>query len=253
MNVTAKLLRLFRVDGQLRGLQTRLNGAERFLGEQDKQLKAIEAKRGAIESQLKQLTATAADAEGETKRLDARMDVIREQMNSAKTNKEYQAFLTELNTLKTERDKHESSALEQMTKADELKSQLAEIVAQHDERVKVRQKAAEDREQREAEIKDRLAELKTERAKLAEDVPPSALSKFEQLVRTRGDAAMASIEIQDRRRHEFTCGACMMSLPVESVSGLLSRGELTLCAACGCVLYLDEETTHAMQAAPSKR
>ena len=31
MTVTAKLLKLFRVDQQLRGLKTRLNAAERFL------------------------------------------------------------------------------------------------------------------------------------------------------------------------------------------------------------------------------
>jgi predicted nucleic acid-binding Zn-ribbon protein len=253
MSVTAKLLRLYRVDGQLRGLQTRLQGAERFLAEQTKQLEQIETKRASIESQLKQLGASAADQEGETARLDAKMETIREQMGSAQTNKEYKAFLSELNTFKAERDKFESGALEQMTKSDELKKQLAELESQSTERRKVSQKAAQDRDERAAEIKVRLAELQTERTRLAAEVPASALSKFEGLVRARGDGAMAPVEIQDRRRHEFTCGGCMMSLPVEAVSGLLSRGDLTLCPACGCVLFLEEETTQAMQPAQSKR
>src|SRR5688572_24457003 len=87
MSVTEKLLRVFRVDQQLRGLQGRLGGAERFLEEQTRQLRQVEAKRDAAAAQLRQLRATIADHEGEMARLDAKLAAIREQMNSAKTNK----------------------------------------------------------------------------------------------------------------------------------------------------------------------
>lgn len=56
------------------------------------------------------------------------------------------------------------------------------------------------------EIKGRVEELKAQRASLAADVPRSAC-RAERLVETRGDDAMASVEVQDRKRHEFTCGA----------------------------------------------
>src|SRR5262245_61112526 len=103
MSVTESLLRVFRVDQQLAGLQSRLRAAERFLDEQTRQLTQLESKRDGVNQQLKQTQAVVADHEGEMKRLDAKVETLREQMNSARTNKEYKAFLTEMNTFKADR------------------------------------------------------------------------------------------------------------------------------------------------------
>src|SRR3954469_19618533 len=103
MSVTESLLRVFRVDQQLQGLQSRLRAAERFLGEQTKQLQTLDSKREALASQLKQSQVAVANHEGEMARIDARIEQLREQMNAARTNKEYKAFLTEVNTLKADR------------------------------------------------------------------------------------------------------------------------------------------------------
>lgn len=253
MSVTAKLLRVFLVDKQLRGLQSRLGGAEKFLSDQVKQLGDIDSKRKSLESQLKQAQVKAADAEGEIARLDARMNTIREQMNNAQTNKEYKAFLTEVNTYKAERDRLETSGLEHITRVEDLKKQLAELGTQKGEREGLKRVASDDREKRHSEIKDRVDELKRERESLAKDVPVEMMSILNRLVTQRGDDAMATIEIHDFKRGEFTCGACMMSLPVESVAGLLSNGKLTRCVSCQCILYLDEAAREAAQPAGAKK
>jgi predicted nucleic acid-binding Zn-ribbon protein len=252
MTVTAKLVRVFQVDKQLRGLRSRLTTSEKFLSEQVKQLEALDAKKATLDTQIKQLSASSGDHEGEIKRLDARGEDIKTKMNAAQTNKEYKAFLTELNTIKEQRDKLETAALEWMSKADTLRKQAAEVVAQRAEREKVRGVASDDRDKRAAEIKDRLAELTAERAKLAADVPASVMSTFEMLVSQRGDDAMAPVEEQDRKRHEYTCGACMMNLPVESVNGLVSQGRLTRCVSCGCILYIEEEVAKSIYTPGSK-
>ena len=253
MDVTAKLLRVFLVEKQIRGLQTRLKAAERFLNEQTTQVTQLDAKKTSIDTQLKQLAAVAKQAEGEVARLDARMATLRDQMNGAQTNKEYKAFLTELNTFKLEKDKAEQSALEAMTKVDELKKQVGEVEAQRAERDKLRAVAVAERDARAAEIKDRLDELTKERVALTADVPGDSLRMLERLVNTRGEDAMAPIEIQDRKRHEFTCGSCQMSLPLDTVSGLMSKGKLTTCVSCGCILYLGEEEAKSLQPAAPKR
>lgn len=253
MDVTKQLLALFLVEKQLRGLQARLGSADRFLKEQTSQLSQLDAKIAAAEAQFKQIQVLAGDAEGEMARLDARMGTLREQMNAAQTNKEYKAFLTEVNTLKAERDRHEQTALEQMTKADAFKAQLADLRAQREEREKLRVVAQNERTTREGEIAGRLSELKSERATAAQDIPKPALSMLERLLETRGEEAMAPIDVQDKKRHEFTCGSCQMSLPVETFSGLLNNGKLTTCVSCGCILYIDEEVAKSMTPAASKR
>ncbi len=246
MGVTDKLHRVFVVDRQIRGLQTRLRAAERFLGDQDKQIAQLETNLNSLRSQLRQVSASASNAEGEMARLDGRINELRERMNTATSNKEYKALLTEVNTFKEQKSEIETQAVTQLETVDKLKAQIAAIEAALAERGKVRTVAVSDRDQRSDEIRDKLAELEAKRAELVSDVPGHALSVYHELVEVREDEAMAPIEIADRKRHEYHCGSCMMSLPVETMSALLSHGELTRCVSCGCILYLEESTRETM-------
>lgn len=251
MSVTAKLLQVFLVEKQIRGLQSRLKGAESFLGDQVKQMGALETKRQQLQAQLKQAQVRAADSEGETKRLDAKIEAIREQMNNAQTNKEYKAFLTEINTFKAEKDRLETDALQVMGSLDDLKKQLGDLDKQVGERESVKKVAEGDRAKRHGEVGDRLTELRAERDKLATDVPPDALAILTRLVQQRGEDAMAPVEVHDFKRGEFHCGACMIALPVDHVAGLMSSGRMTRCVSCQCVLYMDEAAMQAVT--PSKK
>ncbi len=253
MSVTESLLSVFRVDQQLQGLESRLRTAETFHGEQSRHLETLQTQHRAVVTQLKTLQAQIGEQEVEIKAIDARIERLREQMNSSKTNKEYKAFLTEVSTLKADRDQIEQAALEQMTKADELKKQQAELDAKVMERGKVRGVAASDRDKRAEEIRDRVNELRAERARLIAGVPADALAVYHEMLRTRPDEAMAAVEIQDRKRHEATCGACMMSVPVETLSALMSAAKLIRCVSCGCILYMERATAELLQPAQSKR
>lgn len=253
MTVTERLLSLHRVDQQLRGLESRLRAAERFLAEQQTLLERLESRHAALASQLRQIEASIAERESETRALDERMDRLRERMNAARTNKEYKALLTELNTLKADRGHIDEDALELMAKADELRAQLAQVDQERDDRARIRARAQEDRDRKSDEIRQRVDELRAERESLARQVPADALRLYEELLTTLGDQAMAPVEEQDRRRQEYTCGACMMSLPIELVSASISGTTVSRCASCGCILYIDRELAGELQSAAAKR
>ncbi|MFZ4575740.1 MAG: zinc ribbon domain-containing protein [Phycisphaerales bacterium] len=250
MDVTEKLLRVYLADKQLRGLQARLKAAEKFLTQQDGELTQLETQRKDTDAQVRQFQVAAAGHEGEMKRIDARAEQLRVQMETAQTNKAYQAFLVELNTHKVERDKLESSALELMTKVDGAKQQLADLDAKLAERKQLRGVAVTDRDKRADEIRDRVAELQKERAAHAAEVPKEALAALDALLKTRGDGAMAAVEAHDVKRHEYACSGCTMFLPIDSVAGLISGGKLTKCVSCGCILFLDEEFRRASEPVP---
>jgi hypothetical protein len=63
---------------------------------------------------------------------------------------------------------------------------------------------------------------------------------------------MAPVEILDRRNHEFSCSACMMALPVETVSSMLS-GRLTRCVSCHSIIYTEEELLAAAKPPPKPK
>lgn len=254
MTVTAKLLRLFRVEQQLRGLRTRLDAADRYLVEQDKQLASIDARLKLLKGQCRQLEAAAANDEGEAGRIEARIAKLREQMNSAKTNKEYSAFLSEINTLKADKNEVDERALGSLNKLEEMRSQIATIEATRAERLKVREVAQNERNEREAEIRDRLNELQRDREAAAREVPPSVLATFEDRVERTDDIddVMAPLEVHDRKRMEFLCGCCQVLLPMEKINSLLGRGDMATCTSCGCLLFVEESVRDAVTPASKK-
>lgn len=240
MTETAKLLRLFRVDQQLRGLRTRLDAAERFLAEQERQHKDISARHTTAAAQLKQFKTAVASDENEAATVETRIARIREQMNGAKNNKEYSAFLSELNALKARKEAIEKDELEQMQKVENLDKETAALAIQLAERVDLAARARTDRDAKDAEIRDRLNELQAQRDTLRAEIPERTAKEFDDWIRQHGDEAMAHVEELDRRHHEWTCGACQRVLPVETLNHI-HAGRLVRCANCRAYLYTDRE------------
>lgn len=240
MTPTAKLLKLYLVDQQLRGLKSRLNAAERYLKEQDRILAELEAKTAAIAAQSRQLEASAKNDEVEIAGVDERIAALRERMNNARTSKEHAAHLTEINTLKADRSLVEERALTSLTKLDEVRKQAGEIDAQRAERQKMRSVAVTDRDTRAAEISERLAELEKERTQALADIPAAVLVVYDERAALGVEDVMAPVEEQDRRNLEYTCGSCFTHLPIEQVSILLRRGDITTCPSCDAILYMEQ-------------
>lgn len=253
MGVTAKLVRLYRVDQQLRGLNGRLRAAESYLREQDRLLAELDAKSSAIAAQLRQLEASARNDEVEAKGFDQKIEALRERMNNSKTSKEHAAVLAEVNTLKADKGLIEERAIKSMQKLDELRKQAAALEAEREERRKVRQVAEKDRDDRAAEIKDRVAELEAERKLALEEVPKHALAVYEERLSIDEDDVMAAVEEQDRRNMEYTCGSCYTHLPIELVSILLKRGDVTKCPSCKVILFMEQELRDSISTAQQKK
>lgn len=251
MSVTNQLLSVFRVDIEIRGLQSRLEAAERFLGEQTRKLADLGSQSESLQTQIRQLKATTANAEGESERIKVHIDDLREKMNNASTNKEYKAFLSEVNNLKEQRAVHDEQAIEGIEKIEELESKLAELESSKTDRDKVRGVAESDRQKRADDIAEKLAELRTKRDVLISDVPKHAMAIYEELLESRGDDAMAPLEIVDRKRHEYVCGSSMMSVPIEVAASLI-QGKLTVSPNDGCILYLTEEAEEELSKAFKK-
>ncbi len=240
MSVTGKLVRLHRVEVQIRGLTERLRTAERYLGQQDTLLAALSAQRETLRAQLRQVEATFHNDETEANAIEEKIKKLRDQMNAATSNKQYAAFLSEINTLKADKSEIDTRALGSLTKLDDLRAQVAALDAQVGEREQVRKVALTDRDSQAAGVKDRLEELRKERETVAADVPGHALTFYEARIKVAPDDIMAPLEEHDRRNREYACGSCQRLLPLEKLNALISRGEMTACTACGAILFLEE-------------
>jgi len=237
---TDSFVRLYRIDQQIRSLSGRLKTAQAYLNRVDHELRTLSAKRDALRKKMKDLATLEAGLESEAESIEARINHLREQMNSARTNKEYVTFQSELSTFKAEKDKIETDALTKLGEVDTVREELARTEAETAEREKIREVAVKDVEARQKEIGSRLDELESDRRKAASEVDQEAMAIYRDFWEN-DDEPMAEIIEEDRRRHEYCCGECNMSLPVQAVNRVLGTGTVTTCSSCGRILFAGEE------------
>jgi len=242
MALVDSLLSLFRVDGQVRGLRSRLTSAERFLAGQTKQLNDLLQQQQEIATRRKHLQASIGNKEVEVKGIDQRLEKLRNELNSASNSKLHSALLTELNVIKVSRGEVEDKMLLEMEQVEQLQQQIAAIDTQIVERTKLKNTAQAQLDERTADIGQRLSELEAERQQAAALVPEAALAIFDDMADTHDGEAMGAVEEIDRRNREYACGACNMHLPFEQVSKLTSGGDaLMRCPSCGRILFMQAE------------
>jgi len=248
MSLQEKLVKLFTLDNKVRELRAGLDAAERRHQAQATRLEQFTRQRDELEDQLRHARAHAATLENEVNSLDERIAEHRQQMGVVTDNKAYKALNVEVDTLKKEKGKLEDEALEGLNRIDELEKELEEARERVNEQGRVLERAGQELKEQEAQIRERLQTLETERDTAAEEVPEDARAIFWKQTDIHDGEALAPVLEIDRRRLEYTCGGCYMSIPVERVNMLASRGdEITYCPSCQRILYLDEELKTSMR------
>jgi len=238
---------LFLIDQQLRGLESRLDGARTHVRAQQIKLEKYRAEQADLANQLRHTQAAEANLETDAAAADQRIAKLRDQMNAAANNKEYSALLVEVNTVKVDKGKVEEQALELMAQIEQLKSQAEEAAARVEEQKRILAHAEKELADRQAEVGERLEELRQQRSRAASNVPPSDLATFERIADMLDGEAMCPVVQDDPRRMEYTCGGCYISIPVETVNRLCtSPQKLHHCPSCRRILYLENEMKTAM-------
>src|SRR5205085_11906262 len=104
------LVKLFQADQKLREAQGRLDATTHNVRIQERRVKDLNERIAAASKSLKEQQAHGANLDLDLKSRDAHIEKLRTQQQSANTNKEYQAFLVEINTGKVDRNKIEEDA-----------------------------------------------------------------------------------------------------------------------------------------------
>src|SRR5258708_6555329 len=108
------LVKLLRADAALREAIARYDAANKTVKVQERRIADLNEKHKLATTNLRDQQTKAAGLDLDVKTRDARIDKLRNQQQNAKNNKEYQAFLTEINTEKVDRGKSEDEQLKVM-------------------------------------------------------------------------------------------------------------------------------------------
>jgi uncharacterized protein len=235
------LVKLFQADQKLREAQGRLDATTKNVRIQERRVRDLNDKITATQARLKEQQAHAHNMDLDLKSRDAHIEKLRTQQQQAKNNKEYQAFLVEINTGKVDRNKVEEEAIKELESIERMQAELKDLQAQLEgENAKLGTMRGEIT-QRTASIQAEIDEIKPEREAAAQAVPPKARVAFDRLADRFEGEAMSPLIKPDKRREEYSCSACMMDLVRDVYNKLHVRDELVFCPSCQRILYIPED------------
>ena len=124
------LVKLFRADQDLRAAQETYDTAARSVRLLERRVNDLSAKLSALQLALREQQSKAGNMELDLKTRDAHIEKLRTQQQQAKTNKEYQVFLTEINTEKVDRNKIEDEAIKALEVVERTQGEVKVIQTQ---------------------------------------------------------------------------------------------------------------------------
>jgi len=163
----------------------------------------------------------------------------RQALNTAKTNKEYAAILTAMNTEKADNAKFETEILHLMDEIQRLTDEAATLQAKRAKLEENVTRAEEILHTLDAETKAERDELQAKRDVCAEQLEPTTLITFTRVADRHDGEALVPLTRLHPKRDEYICSGCNLKVTLEVVNSLQTRDEVQFCTVCGRILYLD--------------
>ena len=235
------LIKLQSVENRLRAVKSKLARCRRTVIFQENQLRTLQNGLEAKHEEMKLTRIQADRLELELKSRDADIAKLRAALNIAKTNKEYAAILTELNTSKADNAKIENQILDLMKNTEVDEADCKEIQSQIDEQKAKLSQLRADAETKSAGYESEIEEIQSEWNQAAEAIPAEAIGFFKRVAETYDGEALAITSKENERNDIYSCGGCFMRLPAEKVNQLMTKDDIIKCPNCTRILVLKTE------------
>jgi predicted nucleic acid-binding Zn-ribbon protein len=222
-----------------------------ILQDRDRRIRQEEGELARIEPERQMLNAKAASAQAELENVKLRIKQIESarkdleleveakkqmivryanQQFQTRKNEEYRALAHEIDTCKAAIFQIENGEIELMEQAEAAQKDLLRATqAAKAARALVDEQVGQLGE-REENLKKELAELEANREELAAAVDEDARSRYERLVRSKGENVVVGVQ-------HGVCGGCHMKLPPQLLVTCQAEKELVGCSNCGRILY----------------
>jgi len=235
------LIKLQSVENRLRAAKAKLARCRRNVIIQENQVRslqnALEAKKEEI-----QLTKIQSDRlELELRTEDEAIARLRASLNTAKTNKEYAAVLTQLNTTKADNSKLETQILELLRDIEDDEAESEKIQNQIDEQKQTLEQTRKETKLLATKYQAEIEEIQAEWDQIAQTIPDGPLQVFKRVAETYDGEALAVIDRQGGKTEGYSCGGCFMGIIAESVNVLMTKDDIIRCPNCTRILVLGTE------------
>ena len=151
-----------------------------------------------------------------------------------RTNEEYAALTHEIGFAKQDISDLEDGVLKLLEETEELSQDAKRAGAEAVEAERTIDESVSELRARLEELNDALAVRRDERLRIAMRVDESLLRRYEGILRSKGDCALAQVV-------DGACSGCYKSLPPQTVIEVKRGTRFTECDGCGRLLYWRRE------------
>ena len=154
-------------------------------------------------------------------------------MMTVKTNREYSALLTEIESVKREKEELDENAIKSMELIESIQAEIQGIKSELEEFQNQSKEKRAELTNKINDLKDRMAVEKQKRDNLAIRIDKSTIKLYERIMRSRKNLAVVTLR-------NGSCGGCFAEVPLQRVADIRKGDRLLTCDNCGRILYYEE-------------
>ena len=177
----AALLHLQFTEREVAAVKSRLRVRQNAIAVQQQKIEQCRSDWDALREQTMQRRKEADGLELDLNEREEKVAHLRNALNTAKTNKEYAAILTEINTLKADNAKLEDRALRVLQDIDTVKAESDSVQLEIDSEQQLLDEIEQSNSEEIVRLNRMLEELTAKRTEAAKEVPPVELAFFERI------------------------------------------------------------------------
>ncbi len=228
------LIRLQELMLAVENLEERIAAVPAEVARLEKDLLAMQDEVKAARARLDDLQKDRRRLESDLMGVEAKIQKYQSQLLEIKTNKEYQAMLTEIESCRSERTALDEKILLEMEEGDRRDEEFRALEKRLDERERETREGKRRLDEQVAGMRREKEALEKERESLAASIPGHFLEPFTRVARQRKGLALVAV------RDEL-CGGCHVRVMPKLIQQVRRATALIACDSCKRYLYVPED------------
>lgn len=225
-----KLLELQKVDQELSSLTRDIDQLPEEEARRKRKLDQLERAADEAAAELKKAEVESRNLDTAARDADEHIKRLNERLNTVRNNAEYQATLFEIESVRKDRDTTQDEGLQLLEKLDTLRATAADTRKAFEEERTVFEGFLAEAESMRAESAEEIAAVRQKRDAAADGVPPDLLREYDGLYKTRERLAVAPVD-------DGYCQGCYNKITMNDTAQLMGSSIVVRCGSCQRILH----------------
>ena len=231
------LLKLQVIDYDIGELERSKEYLPDMMGNLKHEISDAQTKLDAVTSELDEATIRQKNLELEVSTKEAELQKFQQQMMSIKTNKEYDALVGQIDTVKENISSSETELIEIIDRITELEKLVVEYKDKVTQVEENNQKQLQILQDKVANIGNTMSGKMTDRTEISSSIPKPTLSVYERVRKGKGGTVVVVV----KRR---ACGACYKALTPKKVQEIKKGDRILTCDNCGRIMFWNNDESN---------